>query len=276
MEQKINEQQQAQNLYFQTELSQAEIANIVGVSSRTICRWINKENWKRMKEATRCAPIAIVEKLYFQLNEINDYILSREPGRRFASKDEADIIRKLTMSIDKLKQQVGLNESIQIMMGFTTYVSKRDLDLAKKITLEANSYIKGSPAELRKPYEMFYNTDDTEPMDEEEIYNSVTVSGPERQPKDELRHGHRIDNNTPMTDNVRQSSTTPQTTTQPLPVKDNTVNKVTQNQPSLSNKKIPGTQDKPHSRLSKEEIEDIVAKAKADERRMREYRRTHL
>src|ERR1700744_4077802 len=121
MELKFNEQQQAQNLYYQTDLSNTEIASRVGVSARTISRWINNENWKSMKQAARHAPAAIVEKLYIQLNELNDHILSRGPGQRFPSKDEADIMRKLTMTIDKLKQQTGLGEAIQLMMSFTTH-----------------------------------------------------------------------------------------------------------------------------------------------------------
>lgn len=131
---------QARNLYFQTDMKQADIASIVGISDRTLGRWIKADNWKQMKEAAQQAPIAIVEMLYKQLHALNDSICQRESP--IPTLQEAEINRKLINSIDKLKKQASLSENIQVLMGFTGFLNKMDNELAKKVVLYADQYLK--------------------------------------------------------------------------------------------------------------------------------------
>jgi len=264
MELKIDEQQQAQNLYYQTELSNAEIAGIVGVSTRTISRWISRENWQRIKTAARRAPSALVEKLYRQLNKLLDHIDTRTDAHNFPTKDEADIIRKLTSAIEKLKQQTGLCETIDLMMRFTTHVSGHNLKLAQEITREANDFMKGDKAELHKPFELMYGREDNDCRYEDDA---------EASPDNEVSH----------IANAGQSTVSTPNPAKPLPVNGLTEQQQAKNDPSLSSENIStmqtpitGKETRP-SGLSKDQADAIIAqeqaKDKALARRMRDRKR---
>jgi len=131
---------QARNLYFQTEMKQADIASIVGISDRTLSRWIAQHNWKQMKETAKQAPIAIVEMLYKQLHALNSSICEREVP--IPTLEEAEINRKLINSISKLKQQASVSENIQVLMGFTGFLNKQDNELGKQVVTYADQYLK--------------------------------------------------------------------------------------------------------------------------------------
>lgn len=146
---------QARDLYFETDLTQAQIANIIGINPKTLYTWIKKENWDRIKTAAVRTPAAIAEKIYIQISELNDAILSREPGSRFATKDEAYVLKTLTSSLHKIRKQVTMSETIDIMMGFTNFIRRHDLDLAKKVVAIADQFI-GTTRDQYKPFEPEY------------------------------------------------------------------------------------------------------------------------
>lgn len=136
----MTKEQKARNLYFQTDMKQTDIAAIVGISDKTLYRWIVQNNWKQMKEAAKLAPLAIVEMLYKQLYDLNAAICGRESP--IPTLQEAETTRKLINSIDKLKRQASLSENIQVLMGFTTFLNKFDNDLAKQVVIHADHYLK--------------------------------------------------------------------------------------------------------------------------------------
>lgn len=136
----MNKEQQARNLYFQTDMKQADIASLVGISDKTLYRWIVQNNWKQMKEAAKQAPLAIVEMLYKQLYELNKSICERESP--IPTLQEAETTRKLINSIDKLKKQASLSENIQVLMGFTSFLNTFDNALAKQVVILADKYLK--------------------------------------------------------------------------------------------------------------------------------------
>lgn len=147
---------QARDLYFETDLTQAQIANIIGINPKTLYTWIKKENWDRIKTAAVRTPAAIAEKIYIQISELNDAILNREPGNRFATKDEAYILKTLTSSLHKIRKQVTMGETIDIMMGFTNFIRRHDLDLAKKVVAIADQFM-GTTKDQYKPFEPEYD-----------------------------------------------------------------------------------------------------------------------
>lgn len=134
------QKQQARNLYFQTDMTHADIAAIIGVSDQTIYRWIKQNNWKQMKEAATRTPLAIVEMLYKQLYTLNNNVCNRDEP--VPTSQEAEINRKLINSIDKLKRQASLSENIQVLMGFTGFLNKIDNELTKKVVTYADQYLK--------------------------------------------------------------------------------------------------------------------------------------
>jgi len=154
---------QARDLFFQTDLTQAEIARIIGISTRTLFRWMKQDEWKRIRRAARLAPAALVESYYVQLHDLNSAICSRQPGQRFPTYQEAEINRKMVYSLGKLKGQVAQPENIQMMMSFTSFLYKQNPGLAQQVIEYSNDFLIKEAKNCRHAWEMEYECDDEEP-----------------------------------------------------------------------------------------------------------------
>lgn len=72
----IKEQQQAhaRNLYFQSDLTRAQLAQQVGVSEKTIYLWTKQGDWQRLRSGSRLMPSMLVEHFSAQVQELNEAI----------------------------------------------------------------------------------------------------------------------------------------------------------------------------------------------------------
>ncbi len=93
----------AHRLYSTEGKTQKEIAGIVGVSERTIYTWIHQHGWER----SPYTPAVIEASIYRQVAELQNAIDAREPGNRFPTMQEAEVIRKLICSAEKLRKATG-------------------------------------------------------------------------------------------------------------------------------------------------------------------------
>jgi hypothetical protein len=82
-------------LYMHTSLIQADIAQAVGVTRKTVWKWINTENWAQQKQNTHYSPEQILNQLFEELRVIDQNINLREPNQRFATKEENELRTKL-------------------------------------------------------------------------------------------------------------------------------------------------------------------------------------
>lgn len=157
---KANEKLLARTLYFETDKTQAEIAATLNINPKTLYLWMKDEEWRKLKRAARQAPAIIVDNLYNQLAELHNSITSRPEGNRFPTREEAEISRKLILSIDKIKRQATLSDNIQVMKSFTSYLNSINPDLAKQVILVADDFIKTKCKDDFSPYDMEYQYDD--------------------------------------------------------------------------------------------------------------------
>ncbi len=140
---KNDPKQQARNLFFQTALTQAQIAELIGVSQKTISLWMNEGKWKMLRETTDKIPIVLVEHMLNELSELQNTIASREPGKRFATNQEAETRRKIIRSIGDLRRHETRSAHAEVMMNFMSYVQKRNLADAKLLIKHADAYMQG-------------------------------------------------------------------------------------------------------------------------------------
>jgi len=133
--------QQARNLYFQTELSQTRIAELLDVDRKTIYLWIKEGKWAQIKKSAQHTPSILAEQYYQQLLAINEMIANRTE-QPYATTQEADIIRKLTLTIKHIKNGQTVGETVEVLMNFIDRITKKDLDLAKQILPYADEYIR--------------------------------------------------------------------------------------------------------------------------------------
>jgi transposase-like protein len=129
-------------LYLKENLTQAEIAEKVGVSKVTMSKWVTKEKWEERKAGITLTREEQIKNLYRQVAAINELIAGREQGKRFANSAEADILSKLSGAIKKMETETGIADIISVGTRFIEFLRTIDLDKAKDITRLFDIFIK--------------------------------------------------------------------------------------------------------------------------------------
>ena len=132
MENKNPQYRQAQKLYYQAELSQKQIADILNVNRKTLYLWIKEGHWQRAKRAAASAPTLLAEQYYHQLAMINRTIALRD-DRPFPTKDESEIIRRLTATLKHLPVKHLASQSIEVFELFVDQLNRSDRTLAMTV-----------------------------------------------------------------------------------------------------------------------------------------------
>lgn len=134
----------AKSLYLRESMTQQELANRVGVSRVTISNWIRDGKWEEYKAGLTLTRKEQVNNLYRQVAEINRQIAERPEGERFANSKEADILGKLSSSIARMEQEMGIADKISVLTDFVEWLRALDVNKAKEIVSLADAYIKDS------------------------------------------------------------------------------------------------------------------------------------
>ena len=129
-------------LYLKENLTQAEIAERVGVSRVTMNKWVKSEKWEERKAGITLTREEQIKNLYRQVAEINEAISGREKGKRFANNTEADTLAKLSGAIKKMETETGIADMISIGTRFVEFLRTIDLDKAKDMARLFDIFIK--------------------------------------------------------------------------------------------------------------------------------------
>lgn len=132
----------ALTMYLNENRTQAEIAEACGVSRQTIIRWSKADKWDEHKVSLTMTREEQIKNLQRQIAEINNGILDREAGQRFATPKEADTIAKLTTSINKLETETGIHEIVGVAQRFIAWLRPVDLELTKTFTRLFDKFLK--------------------------------------------------------------------------------------------------------------------------------------
>ena len=149
---KLTEQQQAQFLYVQTDLSKTDIADQLAISRTTLHQWIRDNNWERLRRSGEFIPAFIAENIYQAIGNLSEHILSEERVGKPITLQEANTMYKLTLTIGKLKTRPTLNENMETFARFTEHLVNKDYELAKTIQPHINDFIHAQAAPTHKQY----------------------------------------------------------------------------------------------------------------------------
>jgi predicted transcriptional regulator len=114
---KNEQQEQAKNLYFQTNLSKSEIAALLDVSRTTVHSWVRDGDWDRLKRSATHLPSLLAEKCYHIIGHYTDHLLSGHRDHMPIQKQEADTLYRIVVTLNKLKNRNSINDSME-MFGF--------------------------------------------------------------------------------------------------------------------------------------------------------------
>lgn len=139
----VDKRRQAQRLYVHSGLLQQDLAELLGVSQKTISQWKHADGWDKQRAAVTTTKEKELARLYAQLSAQNDFIEARtDEGRAFATSHEADAINKLSAAIAKLEQDAGLSATVNVFIRFTQWLRDTgDMDTMKRFTELSNGYI---------------------------------------------------------------------------------------------------------------------------------------
>ena len=140
----LNEKkQQAKELFFQTDLSKTQIANLLGISRRSLHYWVKDEHWDRLRESATQIPALLAEKCYHIFGHLTDQYLSELRATKPITHKEADTLHKLVITINKLKNRSTLNENIETFSYFLEGLKKQAPELATQVTPYIDKYLTG-------------------------------------------------------------------------------------------------------------------------------------
>ncbi len=130
---KLEQQQQAQQLYFQTGMNKSEIAESLGVNRRTIHNWVQQNSWEKLKKSAENIPVFLAENCYQILGNYQKHLLSEERKDTPPTPQEINAMYKLTLTISKLTKKSTLNESMELFTHLSETILAQDPDLAYAI-----------------------------------------------------------------------------------------------------------------------------------------------
>jgi len=164
---------QAKELFFQGEHTQTQIANMVGVSQRTLYNWMQKGGWVRIRENAHIAPSVITENFISSSIELQNAIKARPQGQRYPTPQESITLTRLLAAINNLEK----------------YPSARILSAAARLFHADDNLTSDSPITNRlNPYEANH-IPYSEIKSEEEKTMQPSIQTPDNQ-QDEIISTH--------------------------------------------------------------------------------------
>lgn len=139
-----NEQKKelAKLLFVNERLTQKEISTRVEVSEKTLSKWVNEGQWRKLRQSLIITKEEQLRRIYEQLDELNTAIASREPGKRYANTKDADTLAKLTSAAKNLESEASISDIISVAKKFIEWLRPVELEKAKEISSLFDAFIK--------------------------------------------------------------------------------------------------------------------------------------
>ena len=131
----------AQLLFVKHDYTQKEIAQKVGVSEKTLSKWVNDSGWSQIKRSLLTTKEEQLSMLYNQLEALNRNIKETEAARH-ANPKQADILIKITAAIRNLQTETSVGQVIEVAQQFIRWLQRDDLARAQDITVLFDAFIK--------------------------------------------------------------------------------------------------------------------------------------
>lgn len=132
----------AKMYYLEGHTVQKYLAKKVGVSEKTIGKWIKDDKWEDLLLNIPAVKQEQLQKLLRELSALNQFIEDKPEGQRFANSKEADVRRKLVSDIEALEGEASVRDTVAVAMQFVKFVSKIDADLSKQVNNLFDLFIK--------------------------------------------------------------------------------------------------------------------------------------
>jgi tRNA uridine 5-carbamoylmethylation protein Kti12 len=114
-----------------------DIALSVGTDNATVRGWIAAGGWNAIKRSLLISKDAQLQHMYDMLEALNQKV-KEDPVKN--TKD-LDAIIKYTAAIKNLETDTTISNIIEVSDLFLRWLRRRDLDLAKKLTVQFDTFV---------------------------------------------------------------------------------------------------------------------------------------
>lgn len=112
----------AKILFTRENLEQKIVALRVGVTEKTMSKWVNDGKWRELRRRMLVTKEHQINTLYGQLENLNNIIEASE--KKHADNKQADILIKLTASIRNLETDLAIADLVESGMRFIKYLQQ--------------------------------------------------------------------------------------------------------------------------------------------------------
>jgi hypothetical protein len=112
----------AKILFTREHLDAKVVAKKVGVSEKTMSKWVNEFNWKSLRKRLLVSKEEILNNLYEQLEALDDEI--RTAAKKYPDTKQADIKIKLTASVRNLETDLAIADLVESGIRFVKHLQK--------------------------------------------------------------------------------------------------------------------------------------------------------
>jgi predicted DNA-binding protein YlxM (UPF0122 family)/phosphoribosylformylglycinamidine (FGAM) synthase PurS component len=125
---KQDQQQNAERLFFQTDLSNSAIAETVGVSRRTLYYWVKDNEWDRLKKSAQHMPSLLAENMYLIMAKMQADLMSEAHAYTPVTPQEIKMIDMASRTINRLRNRHTVNETLELQAHLMDYVQQQHPD----------------------------------------------------------------------------------------------------------------------------------------------------
>ena len=135
----------AKILFTREKLEQKIVAKKVGISEKTMSKWVNDFNWKKLRERLLIGKEQILSDMYEEMEELQTTIRAKKEGERFSDTKQADIKVKLTASIRNLETELAIADLVESGIRFIKHLQvKGTMDQVLEFSELWNGFIQES------------------------------------------------------------------------------------------------------------------------------------
>lgn len=114
----------AKILYTREKLDGKVVAKKVGVSEKTISAWVDKFQWKSLRNRLLVGKEELLNNMYEQMQELNEHIRLKPVGKKYGDTKEADTLIKYTAAIRNLETDLSIADIIDSGIRFIKFLQK--------------------------------------------------------------------------------------------------------------------------------------------------------
>lgn len=129
----------AQLLFTNGDSTQKDIALKVGVSEKTMCKWVKEGNWEDLRKSLLTTKNEILRNLYNLLDKISTKLKEEES---IGNSKIADMYVKYTAAIKNLETETSIAEIVEVARMFVNWLQNVDPQFALLVLNHFDSFIK--------------------------------------------------------------------------------------------------------------------------------------